>query len=174
VGKTKRGITIRSRGAKVHEAPLRNLKHIFIISQGVTISSNVIAYCSEQCIPIDFIGYNGMPYTRLYPLYAPDASLQVTQLKATETAAGRHLAKCFVTGKIKNQINLAKYYHKYRKGRDEEFSALFSEKMQGMEDLANEPGRLVDHDLETLRSRLFSIEGRGRRALLGHREGTAG
>jgi group II intron reverse transcriptase/maturase/CRISPR-associated endonuclease Cas1 len=160
IGKTRRGITIKERGIKKHEAPLLNLKNISILSRGVTISSNVVEYCAEKGIPIDFVGFDGKPYAKVYPLQSSSASLGIAQLKAFENGKGCVLAKGFTAGKIRNQINLAKYYHKYRKGRDADFTAIFDEKLNSMESLAKEARSIHEDDIEILRGKLFSIEGR--------------
>jgi group II intron reverse transcriptase/maturase/CRISPR-associated endonuclease Cas1 len=160
IGKTRRGISIRERGVKRHEAPLLNLKNISILSRGVTISSNVVEYCAEKGIPIDFVGFDGKPYAKVYPLQSSSASLGIAQLKAFENGKACALAKCFASGKIRNQINLAKYYYKYRKGRDEDFTTIFDEKVTSMESLVKEVRTLHEKDLEILRGKLFSIEGR--------------
>lgn len=138
IGKTRRGITLKERGIKKLEAPLLNLKNISILSRGVTISSNVVEYCAEKGIPIDFVGFNGKPYAKVYPLQSSLASLGIAQLKAFENGKASALAKCFTSGKIRNQINLAKYYYKYRKGRDEDFTAIFDEKVTSMESFVKE------------------------------------
>ncbi|OIP31772.1 MAG: hypothetical protein AUK23_06090 [Deltaproteobacteria bacterium CG2_30_43_15] len=63
-------------------------------------------------------------------------------------------------GKVRNQINLIKYYHKYRKGRDGDFTALSGERLALMESLAKEVVSIHERDLEILRGKLFSVEGR--------------
>ncbi len=160
LGKTRRGISVKERGIKKLEAPLLNLKNISILSRGVTISSNVIEYCAERGIPIDFMGFDGRPYAKIYPLQSASASLGIAQLKAFEDGKAHAFVKCFVHGKIRNQINLAKYYHKYRKNRDEDFTAIFAEKLTLMESLAKESSKINEKDIEILRGKLFSIEGR--------------
>ncbi|HOV89593.1 MAG TPA: CRISPR-associated endonuclease Cas1 [Syntrophorhabdaceae bacterium] len=160
IGKTKRGITIKKGGIKKHEAQLLNLKNISILAQGVTISSNVVEYCAEKGIPIDFVGFNGRPYAKIYTFQYSSASIGVAQLKAYENDIACILAKCFVSGKIRNQINLTKYYYKYRKGRDKDYTAIFDEKITSMNLLLKELSNLHEKDLEILRGKLFSIEGR--------------
>ncbi|MGQ9569592.1 MAG: CRISPR-associated endonuclease Cas1 [Thermodesulfovibrionales bacterium] len=160
IGKTRRGISVKERGIKKYEAPLLNLKNIAILSGGVTISSNVIQYCAQRNIPIDFVGFDGKPYAKIYPLQSASASLGIAQLKAFENRKAHALAKGFASGKIRNQINLAKYYHKYRKGRDEDFTAIFDEKVSLMESLAKELRNIHEKDIEILRGKIFSIERR--------------
>ncbi|MFN3479763.1 MAG: group II intron reverse transcriptase/maturase [Thermodesulfovibrionales bacterium] len=160
IGKTRRGITVKERGIKKHEAPLLNLKNISILSREVTISSNVVEYCAEKGIPIDFVGFDGKPYAKVYPIQSPSASLSIAQLKAFNNGKACVLAKCFTSAKIRNQINLTKYYSKYRKGRDEDFTSIFDEKVSSMELLVKEVMTLNEKDMEILRGKLFSIEGR--------------
>lgn len=160
IGKTRKGISIKERGIKRHEAPLLNLKNISILSRGVTISSNVVEYCAERGIPIDFIGFNGKPYAKVYSPQSTPASLGIAQLKAFENGKAQTLARCFALGKIRNQINLVKYYHKYRKEQDDDFTEIFTGKMASMESLAKEARNIHEKDIEILRGKLFSIEGR--------------
>lgn len=160
VGKTKRGISIKERGNKLYDVPLINLKHITILSSGVTISSNVIYFCAEKKIPIDFVKFNGRPYAKIYPSEFSSASLGIAQLKSLKNGKADILARTFVSGKIRNQINLAKYYHKYRKDRDKDFVEIFEDRINRMESLAREAARLSEEDLEIMRGKLFSIEGR--------------
>ena len=160
LGKTKRGVSVKERGVKLYEAPFINLKHISILSHGVTISSNVVFWCAERKIPIDFIGIDGRPYAKLFQPTFPSASLGIAQLNAYQNGKAIVLAKKFVLGKIKNQINLLKYYHKYRKNWDKDFVELFQERIRHMESLAREATNIYEAGMETLRGRLFSIEGR--------------
>lgn len=160
IGKTKKGISIRERGIKKHEAPFLNLKNISISAGGVAISSNVIHYCAEKGIPIDFLGFDGKPYAKIYSPQAVSASVGLAQLQSLENGKAQALARTFVSGKIRNQINLAKYWHKYRKGKDEDYTAAFGGKTSQMEALAKEAKALKEQDMELLRGKLFSIEGR--------------
>jgi group II intron reverse transcriptase/maturase/CRISPR-associated endonuclease Cas1 len=160
IGKTKRGISIKERGIKKCEAPLLNLKNISILSRGITISSNVVEYCMEKGIPIDFLGFDGKPYAKIYPFQSASASIGIAQLKAFENGKAQALARCFALGKIRNQINLVKYYHKYRKEQDDDFTEIFTGKITSMESLAKEARNIHEKDIEILRGKLFSIEGR--------------
>jgi CRISPR-associated protein Cas1 len=148
------------RGQLVHQSPLDNLKHIFITAPGVTLSSNLVAWAAERHIPIDFNDFSGLPYARLTSFNATHYELQRAQLAAEDDGKASHLAMTFVTGKIKNQMNLVKYYHKYRKSFDEGFVREFDDKTLRMENILEEFKALNTPDHETLRGKLFSIEGR--------------
>ncbi|NMC87249.1 MAG: CRISPR-associated endonuclease Cas1, partial [Candidatus Moranbacteria bacterium] len=160
LGKTKSCIVVKHRGKKTNEVKTTNLNHIFVTGRGVTVSSNVIEFCSERHIPIDYIRFDGKPYARLYSFYDQNARIQLAQLAACGNEKGSAFAKSIVYGKIKNQLNLAKYYHKYRKEKDSTFSTLFREKTSRIELHLKELGETNDSDHDILRGKLFSIEGR--------------
>lgn len=160
IGKTQKGIVIKMQGKVVHQAPLNNLKHIFISASGVSLSSNVIHYAVKQKIPIDFIEFSGQPYARLVALQSPNVQLQLAQLEAQRDGRASRIASAIVLGKVKNQMNLAKYYNKYRKTVDQDFVQAFNDKLARMESTAAEIKALQEDDHEILRGKLFSIEGR--------------
>ena len=160
VGKTQKGVVVKVKGQLVCQEPLNNLRHIFITAQGVTISSNLIAWAVQRRIPIDFIEHVGMPYARLSSFHATNYELQRAQILAEDTGKASHLATTFVHGKIRNQMNLVKYYHKYRKSFDVGFVATFDDKIKSMKSNVEEIKKLGKLDHKTLRGILFSIEGR--------------
>lgn len=160
IGKTQKGIVVKVKGQLVHQSPLENLKHIFITAQGVTLSSNLIAWAAQRHIPIDFMDYTGLPYARITSFNATNYELQRAQLAAEDGGKASHLAISFVTGKIKNQMNLVKYYHKYRKTFDEGFVREFDDKTLRMEKILEELKTLEPAEHEIIRGKLFSIEGR--------------
>ncbi len=160
IGKTKRGIVVKKNGVKCSDSPLINLKNISVLSRGVSLSSNVIEYCSEKNIPINFFDFSGKPYAKIYSFEPESASLGLSQLKAFENGKANYLARVFVSGKIRNQVNLVKYYSKYRKGRDEDFMEILNENIDLMDKLADEAKNIKEKDIEVLRGKLLSIEGR--------------
>lgn len=160
VGKTQKGIVVKVGGKTVHQAPLLNLKHIMITSANVSLSANVISHAVRNRIPIDFIEHAGLPYARVTGFHGTSVKLQLAQLEALGNGKASELAKRFVLGKIRNQQNLAKYYHKYRKVVDEAFVKEYIEEMARMEAIEEEIKNLADTDHDTLRGKLFSIEGR--------------
>jgi CRISPR-associated protein Cas1 len=51
---------------KLQEVPLIMLEQVLIASNGVAITSDVVLACSENGIPIHFVGSSGRPYGTLY------------------------------------------------------------------------------------------------------------
>lgn len=160
IGKTQKGVVVKVKGQLVHQSPLENLKHIFITAPGVTLSSNLVSWTAARHIPIDFMDYTGLPYARITSFNATNYELQRAQLAAEDGSKASHLAMSFVVGKIKNQMNLVKYYHKYRKSFDEGFVREFDDKTLRMEKILEEIKTLESAEHEIIRGKLFSIEGR--------------
>ena len=80
-----------------------------------------------------------------------------------QDGSGLLLARTFVYGKLKNQLNLVKYYHKYRKRVDEAFAQTFTEVGQKFDALIAELRAFTpaDPDYNVGRQRLFAFEGQG-------------
>lgn len=160
LGRTKRGIILKKAKEKICETSPVNLKNISILCGGVSISSNVVLYCAQKEIPIFFAGFDGKPYAKIYPFESSHASIVIAQVKAYENNKAHELIKNFVFGKIKNQTNLVKYFFKYKKRHDKELRDAFYQKLTLMESLAKEAKKTYIKDLDILREKLLSLEGR--------------
>src|SRR5205085_3034745 len=103
------------------EVPLIHLEQVIIVDSGVAISSDVVRACSEEGIPIYFLGQRGDAVASLYSAGLTGTVLtRRAQLQAYESAVGVTLARLFVAGKLENQANLLRYMAKYRKETDAE------------------------------------------------------
>lgn len=114
LGLSGRGITLRKNGQPIKIPPTAALKHITIMSQGVSLSSNLIDYCMENDIAIDFfdlgtkhIGSILTPKYMTTSLWKKQASL--------DGSRSNELGNRIIIGKVKNQSSLAKYFNKYHK-----------------------------------------------------------
>lgn len=143
------------------EAPIMHLQRIVITGHGVGLSSDVIAACCQEGIPIHFLDSRGQPYAGLY-----SAGLTGTVLSRREQLAayldqrGLEVGRALAHAKIGNQAALLRYIAKYRKEADPAlFEALraAAERVLGhQEELPRLEGECVD----TVRELLLSIEGR--------------
>jgi CRISPR-associated protein Cas1 len=115
VGKNQKNVVVKKRGVKQLDFPLHKLETINIISRGITISSDLILYCSKNKIPIFFSDTFGAPLCALQnPVYG-DMDLGLLQLQFLQNGhEALELAKKIIEGKVKNQINLLKYYSRHR------------------------------------------------------------
>lgn len=114
IGLTMRGITATYKGKVIAKHHKDNLSQIIITGQGVSLSSNIINFCLTNKIPIDFFDHNGAHLGTIITAKSIQTSLWAKQSEATEVLRNT-LALGLITGKIKNQCSLLKYFHKYHK-----------------------------------------------------------
>jgi len=128
IGKNYRNLVVKKRGRKIFDFPLQKLETVNIVTRGVTLSSDIIWYCAKNRIPIFFSDSLGMPMAVLQnPAYG-SATLGLLQLQLLQDGHGAiELAREFVQGKIRNQINLLKYYRRHRSRKSVYGSALKQE-----------------------------------------------
>ena len=130
IGLTTRGVTATYKGKVIAQHHKDNLSQIIITGQGVSLSSNLIDYCLTNKIPIDFFDHQGSHLGTIVTAKSIQTSLWAKQSEADETKRNA-IALCIITGKIKNQYSLLKYFHKYHKNH---YSNLV-EKMKNMEEV---------------------------------------
>lgn len=126
IGFTSKGITVKRQGKIVYQQPVGALTHITVAAKGITLSSNLIDYCLAHKITIDFFnssgGHTGSILSNKY--------LEST-LWSRQAACGLEkrntLAASIILGKLRNQLALVKYFHKYHRLHypqlDEKFKA---------------------------------------------------
>lgn len=145
----------------LQEVPLLHLERIIIVDNGVALSSDVIRACSEEGIPIHFLGSRGDAIASLYSAGLTGTVLtRRAQLLAYETSQGVMFAKAAIHGKLENQANLLRYIAKYRKETEAD---LYKEIMLiavEMRDYVHELEQLQPSNIEEGREQLLSVEGR--------------
>ena len=116
IGAGSRGLILRKKGQPI-KFNSAAVKHISILSAGVGISSNLIEYCSKNGIAIDFFGDH---CSHLASVLSP--ALMNSRLWSAQVLMGREeslaVAKSVMIGKLRNQLNLYKYFNKYHKNKD--------------------------------------------------------
>lgn len=60
IGISKQCVTVKKEGKLLAKKPAGTLSHIMISSKGVSLSSNLIGYCLENKISIDFFTFMGV------------------------------------------------------------------------------------------------------------------
>jgi CRISP-associated protein Cas1 len=161
LGKHQGRLRVTREQKTVTEVPLIHLERVLVIDSGVTVSSDVVRVCSEEGIPIYFLGSRGNAIASLYSAGLTGTVLtRRSQLLAYENAAGVTLAKAFIAGKMENSANLLRYMGKYRKDTE---LALYEEMMLvalEMRDYLHELEQIKADKVEAVREQLMSIEGR--------------
>lgn len=145
----------------VTEVPIIHLKHVLVVSTGVSISSDVVRTCSEEGIPIHFISSRGNAVASLYSAGLTGTVLtRRTQLLAYENKKGVLAAKAFVSGKLENQANLLRYISKYRKESNPAAYEQLTLAALEMRDFLHELEQLDAEKINDIRERILSVEGR--------------
>lgn len=160
IGLNNNRIVLKKFGKKIKDIQVQNLKNITIMSKGVSFSSNVIKFCSEKSININFLDFNGKPYAWLL---APNYQIGKTgmlQLEAATNGKAIKIIVALISGKIKNQLNLLKYYNKYRKNDDSEFTVFFKQNINKLKAYTAEINDCTKLGLDEAKGQIFSIEGR--------------
>jgi CRISPR-associated protein Cas1 len=121
VAKYQGRLQVTVKGVKQAEAPLMHLERVIITGHGVALSSDVIAACCQEGIPIHFLDSRGEPYAGLYA--AGLTGTVVTrreQLAAYLDTRGLELGRRLAGAKIANQAALLRYLARFRKETDPE------------------------------------------------------
>lgn len=112
VGMEGGNIVVRNKKQLLSKHPIASLQHLNILSRGVSLSSNAIDLCIENKVPIDFFDPKGKHKSSiLSPKYMETAHWAAQANMDDEKRF--LLAQKILYGKIKNQLNLVKYFNKY-------------------------------------------------------------
>ncbi len=114
VGLTQKGVTVRHEGKVVYQQPLNSLTHITISGKGISLSSNLIEQCMENNISIDFFGYGNRHSGSILSNRLLEENLWNRQACCSKLRRNL-LARTIIWAKVKNQLHIAKYFHKYHK-----------------------------------------------------------
>jgi CRISPR-associated protein Cas1 len=161
LGKTSERLVVKESGKVVQEVPFFNLAQITITSGGVSLSSDVIRLCMEHGVQINFLTGTGQPYAKISsPQLTATVQTRREQLMAYLDQRGIVLAKAFVIGKIKNQINTLKYFAKHRKEAKKESYDEVVAATGKMAEILDTVETYQGLNIDEVRGQLLSVEGR--------------
>lgn len=159
IGASANGLTVKKTGNKLPLPHAANIKHIVIMSDGVSISSNAVKYCIDRNIPIDFFDAKfNFVASLLSPKYI-QTTLWIPQASMS-TEKRMNLARKIITGKLKNQLNLIKYFHKYHHSVTT-FKERFEEIVHGLERLLETIKKFNPEEADKYQEKFMSIESSG-------------
>lgn len=158
IGLTAKGITVSKKGKVVAQQHAASVSQIVITGDGISLSSNLIAYCMANKIPIDFFDAHGHHQGSVLTARYMEATLWRDQALASAGTRNR-LALSIMEGKVKNQIGLLKYFHKYHKHKmpslagkmeaaEDAFGSFKAFKKEGDIDSEDFITRLVGHEVQ--------------------------
>lgn len=145
---------------KVKALPVNKIKSISIESFGVTVSSDLIKACVKADVPIVFSSPGGRSYATVHTPLQSKPDLSLLQLEAVRNGTALKWAKAFVYGKLRNQLNLLKFYLRHREDQD----PVYAKKMQQVEGPLLEIQKKVKSmevqlPYDDVRNQLFGYEG---------------
>ncbi len=108
---------LKEYGKVIHKIPINWVTRIIVMTKGTSISSTIIHIASKNKIDIDFINKD-KPYAQITYYNNISNQLYLKQLEAKNSNLGFEIAKSIIFAKAKNQINLIKYYARYRANSD--------------------------------------------------------
>lgn len=160
VGMRGNRIVVRRKQTIICEMPAMRLDGLTLALHGVSLSTDVIRFCANRDIFINFVDHHGRVVAVTHKPDGVRAELAYLQARERDTDKGRQLARLFVTGKMKNQLALLKSYGKYPNHRDNGFGKALNEEMPGMNALLDKAARLeIAGDADGFRQKLIGLEG---------------
>jgi len=124
LGVSKNKFVLKEYGRVKQRYALNRVERIIFEGKGFTLSSDVIKKCADHKIGIDFIDTKLQPYATLTSYNAAVTQNIVNQSMLLKTPKQLEIAKAFIKGKAKNQINYLKYLNKYHQILDKEISSM--------------------------------------------------
>lgn len=161
LGRTGERLLIRKDGKREAEIPLSLVRGVTLLTTACSISGELMLAAAARGISIHLLSHDGKPAVRIGPPVAPSYALSVAQTRMADTEAGLGLARIIVAGKIRNQMNLLRYYSKYsdRRGGVKYLPEMVRaiEEMEGT--IRGLDRREFGPDTDLERNRLFAAEG---------------
>ncbi|MEA3492271.1 MAG: CRISPR-associated endonuclease Cas1 [Campylobacterota bacterium] len=111
-------VVVKEYGKVIKSMPIHWVTRIVVMTKGASISTALILECSRRKIDIDFIEKQ-TPYAQILYHNTIAHNLHQKQLEFIDTKEGLSIAKSIIRAKMKNQLNLIKYYARYRKDSQE-------------------------------------------------------
>ncbi len=118
LGATANRISVRIQGQRNQDIPADRIKHVTIQSLSTMFTGHFVKLCSEHGIAATFLDRKGDPIACIHPVSRTDIDLLIRQLACSENRTGLDISREIIEGKIRNQLNLLKYYRKRIESED--------------------------------------------------------
>ncbi len=113
LGLAKNRFSLKEGGKPTKHIPIAQIRHIVISTANAALSSAVVEMCAKNSIAVDFIDERHGHYAQLISFNASISQLAHLQLSLIASGKHLYLAKEFIEGKAKNQLNYLKYIDRY-------------------------------------------------------------
>lgn len=159
IGVNQKGLSIRQKGTVIMEASASQLEHMTVMTEAVSISANAIQYCMKNKIPVDFFDRQGKHYGSILTPGFVECTLWESQARM-EDDKRCFLAAKIIYGKLKNQLNLIKYFHKYHKGAVGLLTVRYEEATQTLTELIGQ-AKIFSMNHTDYREQIMALESAG-------------
>ena len=148
----------------IRQVPIRRICSVSLFTDRVRITGSVINLCMEHNIPILFMGNAGTVTGIIASPKSDSPELQLAQARVAESIPFVLSIGCAVIdGKIRNQMNLLKYFGKSRKSKILWFKDTLHKDLKRMDKSLVRLHTLRHQnnysEIEEFRNKLFGIEG---------------
>lgn len=151
-------LSLKVYGKQQKLPPMSNLKHISVLCNGVSISSNAIAYCMQNKISVDFFSNSGQHTASILSNTMMKVNLWEKQIGMSLEQKAK-LASRIIYGKLKNQLNLIKYFHKYHKKTSEQLCSVYDDVAPKLKELISSLSKYKPN--ENYRQEIMEVEATG-------------
>jgi len=164
IGKTSERLVVREQKRVVAEVPFADLEQLTIATGGAAISVDAIRACVEHGVQINFLSGAGRPYAKVTsPTLLGTVVTRREQMLAYTDRRGVEIARAVVEGKVRNQVNVLKYFAKHRRRADPALYDRIYAETRSMTEILTEAARLDGERIDDLRAQFLSVEGRAAR-----------
>jgi len=151
VGKHSERLIIKKGKDTIAEHPLLHLEQVVVAGRGISLSCDAIAECIERGITITLLDFSGKPYAKIVsPALTATVKTRREQLLAYYDERALQACLHFARGKMQNQINLVRYFAKYRKQVNPRLFTEVQERVAKISQLMDEldmlPATIAKHD----------------------------
>ncbi|CAA6807722.1 MAG: CRISPR-associated protein Cas1 [uncultured Sulfurovum sp.] len=130
LGMSKNSITVKVKGKVLAKIPKKQCEQIIIAGKAISLSSNMVYLCAYEGIAIDFVDGRDRPFASIFSAKNAYPKMALMQLELIEKNLSLPLAKAFIRGKSKNQLNYLKYLDRYHNDVEKKI-ALIEQKIKG-------------------------------------------
>ncbi|SFV51362.1 CRISPR-associated protein Cas1 [hydrothermal vent metagenome] len=147
LGMNKNSITVKLKGKTIAKMPKKQCEQIIIAGKAISLSSNMVYLCAKEQIAIDFVDGRDVPFASILSAKNTYPKMALMQLELLAHNRDLYLAKRFIQGKAKNQLNYLKYLNRYHNELDEAIESIETKIKQNIKN-ANSVAQLMGYEGE--------------------------
>lgn len=162
IGLKSERLQFRLEGQPLKEVALRDLETLSIVTMAASISVEAIRACAKFGVQIDLLDGLGDPYAKITsPYLVGTVTTRRAQMLAYLSPKGLEVAKHAVRARLRNQVNLLRYFGKYRREADPVAYSVIEDTLPALQALETELDGIQAPNIDVVREHILSVEGRG-------------